>query len=186
MSFLTPSPLTLLVDRSRADKALAGRVTVGDASVTVDLSNRWRSGGEMVVVLRNVKAAVPRFLSERPTDGVPYEIYPVTVKSKRSGSPDRLDPVAVDHDGVPATAMKYVPPVVRVGNILGIREDDNDGKDGVQHYGRDTIARDFTITPDVVYEAETDETFKVSFKANGPMYSTAYRRPGLTPVTSSS
>ena len=71
------------------------------------------------------------------------------------------------------------PPTVRVGNILGLREDtvpDNpanlvDDTIGLQYYGPDTIDRDFTITPEVVYEGETDETFKVSFDANGPMYS---------------
>ena len=47
-----------------------------------------------------------------------------------------------------------------------------DGFDeGVHHYGRDQIARDFTITPDIVYEGETDKTFRVTFTAKGPMYS---------------
>ena len=73
--------------------------------------------------------------------------------------------------------MYTTQPVVRVGNILGTRTDDSttlndDGFDeGVHHYGPDQIARDFTITPDVVYEGETDETFRVSFTAKGPMYS---------------
>ena len=62
-------------------------------------------------------------------------------------------------------------PVINVGNILGTRTDDSVAA-GVVHYGRDQIARGFTITPDIAYEGETDETFKVSFEANGPMYST--------------
>ena len=41
----------------------------------------------------------------------------------------------------------------------------------MHHYGRDTIVRDFEVEPDTVYEGETDETFKVVFAANGPMYS---------------
>ena len=42
------------------------------------------------------------------------------------------------------------------------------------HYGPDQIARNFEIEQngqDVVYEGETDKTFKVTFEAKGPMYS---------------
>ena len=42
---------------------------------------------------------------------------------------------------------------------------------GVQYYLADQIARNFTITPDVVYEGETDKTFRVTYEADGPMYS---------------
>ena len=155
-----------------AARALNGRVTIGDTSVLVDLSNEWRAGGEVVVVLRNVQTAVPRSLSTRLTDGsAPYHSYPVTVKSKRSGHLDLLDPVKVDFDGDTNTVDDYPPQtVINVGNILGTRTDDST-VDGVHHYGPDTIARDFTITPDVVYEGETDETFRVVFIADGPMYS---------------
>ena len=67
--------------------------------------------------------------------------------------------------------MKYTTqPVINVGNILGNRTDDSTA-DGVHHYGPDQIARDFTVTPDVVYQGETDETFKIVYTANGPMYS---------------
>ena len=38
------------------------RATVDGSSVTVNLSNKWRSGGELVVVLRNVETAIPRSL----------------------------------------------------------------------------------------------------------------------------
>ena len=76
------------------------------------------------------------------------------------------------------TDMVYTTqPVIRVGNILGNRTDDSaalnaDGFDeGVHHYLQDQIARDFTITPDVVYEDETDETFRIVYTAKGPMYS---------------
>ena len=159
----------------RADHALSGRVTVDATSVLVKLSNEWRSGGEVVVVLRNVQTAVPRSLTERPV-GVgeaPYHSYPVTVKSKRSGRLDLLDPVRVDLNGddIVAADEYTTQPAIRVGNILGTRTDDSSA-DGVHHYGPDQIARNFTITPDVAYEGETDETFKVSFEANGPMYST--------------
>ena len=44
----------------RADQALSGRVTVSATSVLVNLSNEWRAGGEVVVVLRNVRS--PPFL----------------------------------------------------------------------------------------------------------------------------
>ena len=73
--------------------------------------------------------------------------------------------------------MYTTQPVVRVGNILGtvltiVATLNDDGSDtGVHHYGPDQIARDFTITPDIVYEGETDKTFRVSFTAKGPMYS---------------
>ena len=152
-------------------RALNGRVTIGATSVLVDLNNEWRAGGEVVVVLRYVTAAVPRSLSTRDPDSAPYHSYPVTVKSKRSGHLDLLDPVKVDFDGSTDTADDYPPQtVINVGNILGTRTDDST-VDGVHHYGPDTIARDFTITPDVVYEGETDETFRVVFIADGPMYS---------------
>ena len=43
------------------DIANAARVSIGDddTSITVKLSNDWRSGGELVVILRNVQTAVP-------------------------------------------------------------------------------------------------------------------------------
>ena len=152
-------------------RALNGRVTIGATSVLVNLSNEWRAGGEIVVVLRNVQTAVPRSLSERPLEAAPYQGYPVTVKSKRTGRLDLLDPVEIDHDGVPATGMvRATQPNIRVGNILGTRTDDGVA-DGVQHYGRDQIDRAFTITPDIAYQGETDEIFRVTYTAKGPMYS---------------
>ena len=75
----TVVPDTLPSNPSR-NQRLAHRVTVDATSVTIDLSNDWRSGGEVVVVLRNVKAArPPKFLGVRPPDGtaanrVPYHI----------------------------------------------------------------------------------------------------------------
>ena len=50
----------------KSSKSVEGRVTIGATSVLVNLSNEWRAGGEVVVVLRNVQSAVPRSLSERP------------------------------------------------------------------------------------------------------------------------
>ena len=151
-------------------RALHGRVTIDATSVLVKLSNEWRAGGEVVVVLRNVTTATPRSLS-RPDGAAPFHSYPVAVKSKRSGRLDLLDPVKVDFDGDATTADDYPPQtVINVGNILGTRTDDSTA-DGVVHYGRDTIARDITVTPEVVYEGETDKTFKVTYTANGPMYS---------------
>ena len=101
----------------------------------------------------------------------------MTVKSKRTGRLDLLDPILIDHDGVDDSTTFQAPmctrrnPVVRVGNILGTRTDNDTATDGLQYYGADQIARDFTITPDIVYEGETDKTFRVSFTAKGPMYS---------------
>ena len=114
--------------QQKIDKAFAGRVTIGATSVLIALSNEWRAGGEVVVVLRNVKAAIPRSLSERPA-GAPYHSYPVAVKSKRAGRLDLLDPVLIDHDGdsidgvsLEDTAMEYTTqPIINVGNILGTR-----------------------------------------------------------------
>ena len=66
-------------DPRNTTRALHGRVTIGATSVLVDLSNEWRAGGEVVVVLRNVQTAVPRSLTERPVrpvgvtvGGAPY------------------------------------------------------------------------------------------------------------------
>ena len=157
-----------------AARALNGRVTIGATSVLVDLSNEWRAGGEIVIMLRNVRTAVPRSLS-RPDGMAPYHSYPVAVKSKRAGRLDLLDPVLIDHDGDaadadPSAEIYTTQPTIRVGNILGTRTDDSTA-DGVHHYGRDQIARDFKIEPDVVYEGETDKTFRITYTANGPMYS---------------
>ena len=171
-----------------ANEKLASRVTIGGTSVSVVLSNEWRAGGEVVVVLRNVTAAVPRSLTmNRPNAAPPYHSYPVTVKSKRSGRLDLLDPILIDHDGDGEEAdptdtdeVRTKQPIINVGNILGSRIDNStaeetDGSDkGVHHYGPDQIARNFKIeqnAQDVVYEGETDKTFKVTFEAQGPMYS---------------
>ena len=69
-------------------------------------------------------------------------------------------------------------PVIRVGNILGTRTDDSDGLNAMVLptvciiIGQDQIVRGFRLlTPDVVYEGETDKTFKIVYAANGPMYS---------------
>ena len=87
------------------DIASAARVTIAETSVTVDLSNDWRSGGELVVVLRNVQTPIPRSLSSTtagiPADdtaGLPYHNYAFTVSSKKSGRLDRLDPILINHD----------------------------------------------------------------------------------------
>ena len=84
-------PETLPSSPSR-EQRLAHRVTVDGTSVTIGLSNDWRSGGEVVVVLRNVTAAVPKFLGERPTDGTltnraPYHKDTIIVKSKKIWQP---------------------------------------------------------------------------------------------------
>ena len=158
-----------------AARNLHGRVTIGATSVLVDLSNEWRAGGEVVVLLRNVRTAVPRSLS-RPDAAAPFHSYPVAVKSKRAGRLDLLDPVEINHDGDDETTPGFTArvyttqPVINVGNIVGNRTDDS-AADGVHHYGRDQIARDFKVEPDVVYEGETDKTFKIVYTANGPMYS---------------
>ena len=187
------------------------RASVDGSAVTVNLSNKWRSGGELVIVLRNVETAIPRSLrgkgaaGDTVTDGVglPYDNYTISVKSKRSGRLDTLDPVAIDHDGdsqvsVEATDTDMVParlPVIRVGNILGLvlgdPHDDNNagdhdpprgilGRDGIQYYGPDQVARNFTITPTTVYEGETNKTFRVTFTAGGPMYAIGTDKVVLT------
>ena len=87
--------------------AQTNRATVDGSSVTVNLSNEWRSGGELVVILRNVETAIPRSLPKTTTAadsgvtnvGLPYHNYTISVKSKRSGRLDTLDPVSIDHDG---------------------------------------------------------------------------------------
>ena len=175
MAYPFPDPIPATDAAILAAKALSGRVTVGDESVLVKLSNDWRAGGEVVVVLRNVTSATPRSLSERPVDGAPYQSYPVTVKSKRSRRLDLLDPILINHDGrIPTQA----PMCTRHNLLLGLEislgcvpEIKMTNVDGDQFYGPDQIARDFTIMDDVVYEGETDKTFRVTHTAKGPMYS---------------
>ena len=170
-------------DAKSAAEAAAARVSIADTSVTVQLSNAWRSGGELVVVLRNVETAVPSSLSsttgtEAETSNLPYHNYPIVVSSRKSGRLDALDPVLINHDASDATnptdRVYSRQPAVRVGNIFGNHgvedHDETPGRDGDQHYGADRIAREFTITPATVYEGETDKTFKVTFTAKGPMY----------------
>ena len=79
-----------------------GRVTIDATSVLVDLSNEWRAGGEIVIVLRNVtsRRAYGPCLRDPLLAVLRIIAYPVTVKSKRSGRLDLLDPVEIDHDGV--------------------------------------------------------------------------------------
>ena len=48
--------------------------------------------------------------------------------------------------------------------------DDDDTREGIQYYGPDQVARNFTITPTTVYQGETNKTFRVMFTAGGPMY----------------
>ena len=193
-------------------EAQTDRASVDASAVTVNLSNSWRSGGELVVILRNVETAIPRSLRHTTdaegTDAddadtvigteshnLPYDNYTISVKSKRSGRLDTLDPVAIDHDGdnrnndgVPEAAdsdkERAALPVIRVGNILGIvlgdpnlgivgtapTGDDDNTRAGIQDYGPDRVARNFTITPTTVYEGETNKTFRVTFTAGGPMY----------------
>ncbi len=179
-------------------EAQTDRASVTGSAVTVNLSNEWRSGGELVVVLRNVETAIPRSLRHTTdaeggdadtvsgSDGLPYDNYTISVKSKRSGRLDTLDPVLINRDGDDETADDATPkkraalPVIRVGNILGLvlgqqnadgNATDHDGTtDGIQYHGPDRVARNFTITPGTVYEGETNKTFRVSFTAGGPMY----------------
>ena len=192
-----------LADGSDALTAQKARASVSGSAVTVNLSNSWRSGGELVVVLRNVETAIPRSLpmttaagdTVTAAVGLPYANYTVSVKSKRSGRLDTLDPMLIDHDGddadddgdddgSPGTAAsakrRAALPVIRVGNILGlVRGDphvDDDSadvdstRDGIQYHGPDRVARNFTITPPTVYQGETNKTFRVMFTAGGPMY----------------
>ena len=87
--------------------AQTDRASVDGSSVTVNLSNSWRSGGELVVILRNVETLKPRSLGNRTTAedtvgavaDLPYANSTISVKSKRSGRLDTLDPVSIDHDG---------------------------------------------------------------------------------------
>ena len=86
-------------------KALAGRVTAEDTQITVDLGNEWRSGGELMVILRNVTTGIPSSLSPDMNDGdPPYHSYEFTTYSKKSGILRRLRPVRIDHDGDEADA----------------------------------------------------------------------------------
>ena len=88
--------------------AQTDRATVDGSSVTVNLSNAWRSGGELVVILRNVETVIPRSLRNKTTaedtiearlSDLPYANSTISVKSKRSGRLDTLDPVSIDDDG---------------------------------------------------------------------------------------
>ena len=151
--------------------------------MTVDLSNDWRSGGELVVVLRNVQTAIPRSLSST-TGGLPdlpYHNYPIVVSSKKSGRLDRLDPTLINHDGLNEAAdadpvstdrVYSKQPSVRVGNILGEKGSNNDDttRAYTQYYGPDTVDRTFTVEPADVYQGESNKTLTITFEAKGPMY----------------
>ena len=173
--------------------------------VTVELSNEWRSGGELVVVLRDVTTAIPSSLPARTTRitraapfadstaiDLPYFNAPFTVKSKKSGRPDTLDPILIDDDGdnlvdsdengfeatrpdeedadTPKVYSRQ--PAVRVGNILGERGSfDNDSTRAyTQYYGPDLVDRAFAFKPDDVYSGESNIDFTMMFEAEGPMY----------------
>ena len=119
----TVIPATLAANADivmKAAKALSDRVTIGATSVLVNLSNEWRAGGEVVVVLRNVQSAVPRSLDVRTAGEAPYRAYPVTVKSKRTGRLDLLDPVEIDHDGdsIDGVEPRLTPPWLTRRNLL--------------------------------------------------------------------
>ena len=127
-------------------------MAVADGKVTIQLSNGWRSGGELVVILRDVETAIPSTLpsltgiESHETAKFPYFDYQFTVKSRKTGRLDSLDPILIDHDGddannnrvkddgdtttstdlvgQTATARVYSKqPSVRVGNILGEKGD---------------------------------------------------------------
>ena len=117
-------PATLLATAT-ADQKLAKRVTIDATSVTIDLNNDWRSGGEVVVVLRNIQTNAPSSLSTWEAGEAAYQSYTVVTKSKKSGRLDLLDPVEVDLDGDGAEDDRAKQPIVRVGNILGNRIDDD-------------------------------------------------------------
>ena len=71
-------------------------MTVDGAAVTVNLMKEWRSGGELLIILRNVTAGVPSSLSSVDAEGIPYQSYQVTTFSKKSGILKRLRPVYID------------------------------------------------------------------------------------------
>ena len=202
-------------------KAQTDRVTIEKIGadhfrkVTVELSNEWRSGGELVVVLRDVTTAIPSSLPARTTassrasvtndttvENLPYFNAPFTVKSKKSGRPDTLDPTLIDDDGdnlvdsSNSNALLTRPeeedadtpkvysrqPAVRVGNILGERGSfDNDNTRAyIQYYGPDLVDRAFAFKPDDVYSGESNIDFTMTFEAKGPMYAVGTALVGIT------
>ena len=181
------------------DIAFAKRVTPADTSIVVDLGKEWRNGGELIVILRNVTAGIPSTLSQDDEKDIPYYPYEMKTFSKKSGIPTRLRPVYVDvpadaDAGANIVAHRYrsTQPFVRVGNILGDRDyddpnADHSNKEGLQYFGSDQVAREFKITsrvstdPLIVYENEANKAFKITFEANGPMYSIPDQAD--TPVT---
>ena len=96
-------------------KLQTDRVTVEDGKITIQLSNAWRSGGELVVALRDVETAIPSTLPSlklglrllmRLLIGIHYFDYQFTVKSRKTGRLDTLDPILIDHDGDDANNNK--------------------------------------------------------------------------------
>ena len=94
----TVFPDPIVTEAHIAEKALADRVTVDGAAVIVNLMKEWRSGGELLIILRNVTAGVPSSLSSKNDVGIPYQSYQVTTFSKKSGILKRLRPIYVDVD----------------------------------------------------------------------------------------
>ena len=105
-------------------------MTPADTSIVVDLGKEWRNGGELIVILRNVTAGIPSTLSQDDEKDIPYYPYEMKTFSKKSGIPTRLRPVYVDvpadddDDATAAHRYRSTQPFVRVGNILGDRNDD--------------------------------------------------------------
>ena len=158
---------------------MAANVSVSATAVTVTFGKDWRGGGELVIVLRDVKTGIPTSLgSVDVTSGIPYHSARITTFSKKSGILVRLRPVKIDHDGDETTAEIFsTQPFVRVGNILGEHGSDETmtTEAGIQYHAQDTIERKFTITDGdgddgIVYDGESNKVFKVEFVANGPMY----------------
>ena len=129
----------------------------------------------------------------------PYLNYQFTVKSKKTGRLDTLDPILIDHDGddannnrlkdnddrdetaaiVPAPALRQLR-CTRVNPLSGLEisletkggddADPTDERAYIQYYGPDLVERAFTIDPMDVYSGESNIDFTMTFEAKGPMY----------------
>ena len=130
--------------------ALAMVKTLSKDRVEIELESTWNNGGTLSITLGNIPAGIPSHLPEG-ADAAAYANYQLTASSKaRNGTLKLL----ADQ------------PNVRVGNILGTRIDDADADNATP----DTLKRNFTIKPGVVYQGEEKRNFTIEFKAPGPMY----------------
>ena len=150
------------------DSKLTGRVSFSaNGHIIVTLDAAWSSirtgnerGRQLQITFGDATTPVPNRLDLVDNKGeavntdnnVSYAGYTFSASSATKGGNLRLLASS---------------PVVRVGNILGTKVT---GTVATTAEGRDTLSRNFDVTPLRVYVGEEDHDFMITFTAPGPMY----------------